>query len=486
MEEPTANTDLGPSAPVPEAQHTSSNSRDESATEHSPTWTEWIRLGLRASILRRVQALPEGPQAWHMLLIVATVILIGIGAARLEIVGPAAFNVRSWLFGFAPTALVIFAAWFALNLAPSSALRSSPVAAWYLLYSIATLPITLVGAALGALVARGHLAKWWAAGHWLAWAIYVGLWIWFVVATWRVSQAVTRSRRVVVSLVVCVFLVGILSSWQLQTRAWHPTQSYDDDDSPFIELSQELFESQQALLDEVLRGLASTSGGERRVYGLVYAPYNQDVFLRESAMVQSLLEERFGAHGRVVRLLNNSTTDTTLPWATPLNLERSLQALANAMDPERDVLVVYLTSHGGADFKLAAEHWPLHVKELTADELREILDQVGIRHRVIAVSACYSGGWIEPLQNADTLVMTAADKEHTSYGCGSKSELTFFGRAVFDEQLRTTLSFEEAFNAAVPIIKQREVEARKDDGFSNPQISVGANIRAVLEELASP
>ena len=81
--------------------------------------------------------------------------------------------------------------------------------------------------------------------------------------------------------------------------------------------------------------------------------------------------------------------------------------------------------------------------------------------------------------------MTAADKDHTSYGCGSNSELTFFGRAVFDEQLLTTLSFEDAFARAVPVIKQREIDAKKDDGFSNPQISIGTKIRIVLDELAS-
>jgi hypothetical protein len=74
--------------------------------------------------------------------------------------------------------------------------------------------------------------------------------------------------------------------------------------------------------------------------------------------------------------------------------------------------------------------------------------------------------------------MTAADAEHTSYGCGSKSELTFFGRAMYDEQLRNnTLSFEDAYQASRKIIQQREIEAGKDDGFSNPQIRTGARIR---------
>ena len=37
--------------------------------------------------------------------------------------------------------------------------------------------------------------------------------------------------------------------------------------------------------------------------------------------------------------------------------------------------------------------------------------------------------------------------------------------------------------AAVPVIKKREEEGGKPDGFSNPQISVGAAIAPVLKEL---
>jgi len=52
---------------------------------------------------------------------------------------------------------------------------------------------------------------------------------------------------------------------------------------------------------------------------------------------------------------------------------------------------------------------------------------------------------------------------------------------VFDEQLRHTVSFEAALGAARPIIEQREQQAGKTDGYSNPQIHVG---RAVRERLA--
>ena len=143
-----------------------------------------------------------------------------------------------------------------------------------------------------------------------------------------------------------------------------------------------------------------------------------------------------------------------------------------------------MTSHGARDHQLAAAHPPLQVDPMTPELLRHMLDDAGIRHRVIAISACYSGGWLDALTTPSTLIMTAADATHTSYGCGTRSELTFFGRAVFHEQLRSTYSFTEAFTKAVPIIAQREIQAGKEDGFSNPQMRVGAEIDPVLNALA--
>jgi peptidase C13-like protein len=447
------------------------------------SWLDWVLQGLRAAALLPVRDLPAGPGPWAMLLIVGLATAIATCAARLEIDGPATFDLYSWLVRWAPDAFLIFGAWLVFSWAPASLKHESPVAAWYLLLVISGLPVNLVAEAAAILQARGNLPYWWWDG-WQAWAIYGALMTWWTASAWRVSQAVSRSIPAVTGLVGYVLAILILSAWQLPDNSWQSVDEESDEEFSGLELSQEVFESQQALLDDALRAIVPTSGGKRQVYGLIYAPYDQDVFLRESAMVQQVLDERFGARGRTVRLVNNSATAAELPWATTLNFERSLAALAKAMDKARDVLVVYLTSHGGADFTLAALNWPLTVGELTADGLRAMLDDAGIRHRVIAVSACYSGGWIEPLKNEDTLVMTAADEDHTSYGCGSASELTFFGRAVFDEQLRKTGSFEESFRAAVPVIKQREIEAGKDDGFSNPQIFVGKNIRGTLRDLS--
>jgi len=40
-----------------------------------------------------------------------------------------------------------------------------------------------------------------------------------------------------------------------------------------------------------------------------------------------------------------------------------------------------------------------------------------IKWKVLVVSACYSGGFVEPLKDANTVVITAADDKSSSFGC---------------------------------------------------------------------
>jgi len=255
-------------------------------------------------------------------------------------------------------------------------------------------------------------------------------------------------------------------------------------DFPALKLSQEMFEHQQRLLATQLDAIAPQRPGVADMYAITFAPYaDVDVFMRESAVVAGVMEQRFDTRGRTLQLVNNLKTTDRLPWATPSNLQRAIARMAQRMDRDNDILFIHLTSHGGADGRLAAEFFPLTVDELTPQTLRRWLDDAHVRNRVISISACFSGSWIAPLAGDDTLVMTAADAEHTSYGCGSKSTLTFFGQAMYDEQLRHTWSFEQAHAASRKLIAQREKEAGKTDGYSNPQISVGPRIRERLKAL---
>lgn len=442
---------------------------------------DWLREGLRASVLLKPRVRRPDPAALHLVVLVLAVVVLQVALQRLEVAGPANFSLRGWLTPWWTSAATALLVWCLF----SAGERRPGVAAWFALVYVAVVPLVVVSEAIGAASVRGWMPAAFESSPVLAWGVYLLLWAWDIAVSLRVASALgLRAPRLAV-LAAGLLALNLASAWYFRDRAWYAVPSDKEDDGPRLELSQEVFESQQALRDKALQALRPQRPGVVDVYGIVFAPYaSEDVFLRESTMVSGVLRERFDAQDRVVQLVNNPATTSTFPWATTPNLQRAIDAVARTMDKEEDVLVVYLTSHGASNHVLSAEHWPLRVPGLKPDELRQALDRAGIRHRVIAVSACYSGGWVEPLATDDSLVMTAADATHTSYGCGRKSPLTFFGRAVFDEQLRRTHSFEEAFAAAVPLIRQREIEGGKADGFSNPQIRIGARIRPVLTGLA--
>jgi hypothetical protein len=100
---------------------------------------------------------------------------------------------------------------------------------------------------------------------------------------------------------------------------------------------------------------------------------------------------------------------------------------------------------------------------------------------VVVVSACYAGGFVEPLRDEHTLVMTAAAADRRSFGCSNEAELTYFGRALFADELAGRFSFAEAFHAARRRIEVREVEEGRTP--SQPQMAMGAAIAERLEEI---
>ncbi len=441
----------------------------------------WLTQGLRASVLLRPRVGAAQPTPLQVLLLVVLLSMVEIGVGRLEINGPAVFDLRAWIAPWSNMAALLLAMWWALP-------KASGLASWFALWTVAMLPVNLVSQLLVVAQSRQALPAWLSQSEAGTWLVYGLLVAWMVAILLRLAGAL--GVRWLRWLVVASALVGllVLTAWLFPEQPWQASaaaQGTEEAAEPeTLQLSQQVFEAQQQLLQNQLNNLAAERPGLTDVYGLVFAPYAQeDVFLRESTMVAGVLAERFDAAGRMLHLVNHASTAETHPWATPQNLERAIDAIAGRMDRANDVLVIYLTSHGASNFKLAADHTPLQVEPISPGELRVALDKAGIKNRVIAVSACYSGGWVGPLASPDTLVMTAADATHTSYGCGRLSELTFFGRAVWNEQLRSTRSFEQAFAQAVPLIRQREIDAGKDDGFSNPQISVGEQIRPLLDAL---
>lgn len=192
----------------------------------------------------------------------------------------------------------------------------------------------------------------------------------------------------------------------------------------------------------------------------------QSVFLREADYVARLLGERFAARG-VITLVNNRNHLADRPMATRESIARALRALAERSGPE-DLIFIYLTSHGSHDHQFILDMPGLRLDNLPAAEMAELLAPLKQRDKILVVSACYSGGFIEPLKDDRTLIITAARSDRVSFGCSEEADFTYFGQALFADALHATDDLLQAFELASAAVARRE----KAEHFeaSQPQI----------------
>ena len=202
----------------------------------------------------------------------------------------------------------------------------------------------------------------------------------------------------------------------------------------------------------------------------------QDLFRREATAAATLLAQHFGHSGQLIVRANTSSRS----GAGLNDVRDTLQGLASAIDRQSDVLVLFLTSHGNQNGLAIVNRGSNRPAFLTPDSLAATLKATGIRHRVVIISACYSGVFLENLADDETLVITAADARHSSFGCSddNKGDYTYFGQAFFAESLKPGLSLDQVFKSAKSRIADRE-SAENLTG-SNPQMKGGATVLAKL------
>ena len=118
------------------------------------------------------------------------------------------------------------------------------------------------------------------------------------------------------------------------------------------------------------------------------------------------------------------------------------------------------------------------VGELTPQLVATTLNTEGIKNRIVIVSACFSGVFVPPLANDDTIVLTAADAENTSFGCAPERDWTYFGDAFFRQSVRRGRDLQHTFENARTLISGWELMDHAKP--SNPQAHFGPALVAKL------
>ncbi len=278
--------------------------------------------------------------------------------------------------------------------------------------------------------------------------------------------------------------------WRQTAWLWYPPDDQQDeavaekaDSEPALPSfdPEALIYQQPALVQQRLAGLRAQTPGRIDLYALGFAgDGSESVFRNEVDFFDELMAQRFGAVGRTLPLVNSPDTLDSEPLATLSNLRGTLAGIGSKMDGDQDILLLFLTSHGSENHQLYVGMQPLALDQIDPQDLRAALDEAKIRWRVVVVSACYSGGFVDALRDPHTLVITSARSDRTSFGCGADSDITWFGKAFLTEALNQTTDFEQAFSLASH--KVREWELAQGQTPSVPQMAVGSEIGAHLQE----
>jgi hypothetical protein len=265
---------------------------------------------------------------------------------------------------------------------------------------------------------------------------------------------------------------------------WEPVEQEpavaSNDDAPADE--EALLFDQPSKIDHALSVIKHGNAPQGEVFFLGFAGVGEEkVFAEEVGLAAQVIGNRYAVGSRGVSLINDARDLQSAPLASLSALKYALHGLAAKMNVERDVLFLSISSHGSQDPAIAVSNDDLPFNDVSDEDLARALQESGIKWRVIIISACYAGAFIEPLKNPQTIVIAAAAADRTSFGCGSDSDLTYFGGAFYRDALPGARTLRDAFDKAKTAIAQRE--RREHVEASRPQAYFGTEMENKLEHL---
>ena len=105
----------------------------------------------------------------------------------------------------------------------------------------------------------------------------------------------------------------------------------------------------------------------------------------------------------------------------------------------------------------------------------QLFDAAGIRWRIVVVSACYAGAWVDALKDDETAVIASSESEVHGKDCAGGIATSSFGEAFFTEGMRRNDDLALAFDVA------RKGLARSH--APQPVMSIGPSIAEHLKRL---
>jgi hypothetical protein len=279
-----------------------------------------------------------------------------------------------------------------------------------------------------------------------------------------------------------VFVVGFFwlsDALDVIPDVWTPLEAQAAEPDDALADGEAILFGQAGRIDEALAAVGRDTSPGPKAYFLGFAGVGDEkVFAQEIGLASRVLGERYDIAGRKLSLINDQRDLQRAPLATVAGLKYALRGLGSRMNLDQDVLFLSLSSHGADDPAIIVSNSQLPLQDLTDEDLADALRESGIKWRVIIISACYAGGFIDSLSDPQTIVIAASAADRTSFGCSNDRDLTYFGEAFYRDALPAARSLREAFDTAKAAISAREHREHVD--ASKPQAFFGAKMEAKL------
>ncbi len=166
-----------------------------------------------------------------------------------------------------------------------------------------------------------------------------------------------------------------------------------------------------------------------------------------------------------------------------LTAQTMIESLKASASRTRGGCLVYYTSHGNPEGVALDVMGRLYA--FSPGEMAVMLDEACPgRPAIVFVSACFSGVFVPYLQGSQRMVVTAARKDRSSFGCSTDDKYPFF-----DDCFLQSVGKTRNFPALAPVIQACVARKETELGLapaSEPQVSIGPELRMSLSMMPFP
>ena len=161
----------------------------------------------------------------------------------------------------------------------------------------------------------------------------------------------------------------------------------------------------------------------------------------------------------------------------PVDVDEAIAAVSDVTARATDGCLLYFTSHGSPEFMVFGPD-----AELDPTTMASLVRRwCGPRPTVVVISACFSGIFADGLEAPNRMIVTAARRDRTSFGCSEEATYPYFDGCMI-ESLPDATDFIALAQAARRCVSRRE-EAEGLTPPSQPQVRIGANMQMRLPTL---